>query len=410
MNRRVLMVAFNYPPSRGSSGVQRTLSFSRYLRDHGWDPIVLSADPCAYAETSDDQMSWIPEGMIVERPFARDAARHFALNGKYLGWTALPDRWVSWLLGAVPAGLRLIRRYRPEVLWTTQPTRTAHLIGMILHRLTGIPWISDFRDPMTTEGHPADPVERMICRWIERRTVTASARVVFTTPGAVRTYAGCYPALPGDKWRLIPNGYDERVFREAGQDLQPRRQGPFVLVHSGVLPSERDPRALFRALAALKREGRVCADTLRVVLRATRHDGLYRPMLAAYEIEDLVLLEPAIAYRDAVREMLQADGLLLLQGSSFNDQVPAKIYEYFRCGQPILALTDPAGESAATLQEAGSGMIVPLDREERIREAIPAFLAAARSGDGTDAATAASYSRETQTGLLARLLDEVAGA
>ena len=55
-------------------------------------------------------------------------------------------------------------------------------------------------------------------------------------------------------------------------------------------------------------------------------------------------------------------------------------------------------------------MIVPLDREERIREAIPAFLAAARSGDGTDAATAASYSHETQTGLLARLLDEVAGA
>ena len=38
--KRVLMIAFHYPPASVSSGIQRTLKFSAYLPELGWEPSV----------------------------------------------------------------------------------------------------------------------------------------------------------------------------------------------------------------------------------------------------------------------------------------------------------------------------------------------------------------------------------
>lgn len=162
MVKRVLMIAYHYPPVRGSSGVQRTLKFSRYLADYGWEPIVLTAHPRAYSGIGNDQLHEVPEHITVKRAFALDTARQLSFRGAYPGFLALPDRWVSWWLGAVPAGLNLIRKYKPTVILSTYPIATAHLIGLTLARLTGLPWIADFRDSMTEEAHPTDPNVRRI--------------------------------------------------------------------------------------------------------------------------------------------------------------------------------------------------------------------------------------------------------
>jgi hypothetical protein len=124
------MIAYHYPPFCGGSGVLRTLKFSRYLPEQGWRPIALSANPRAYPQCGEEQLSEIPRSAVVERAFALDTARHLAIRGAYARWLAQPDRWSSWWFGAVPAGLRLIRTYRPEVIWSTYPIPTAHLIGL----------------------------------------------------------------------------------------------------------------------------------------------------------------------------------------------------------------------------------------------------------------------------------------
>ncbi|HKQ60618.1 MAG TPA: hypothetical protein VJS92_04985, partial [Candidatus Polarisedimenticolaceae bacterium] len=159
--RRVLMIAFHYPPYRGSSSVHRTLAFSKYLGGCGWQPVVLSAHPRAYPQTGDEQLAEIPADVPVERAFALDSARQLALGGRYLRLSAVPDRWSSWALGAVPAGLALIRRHRPAALWSTYPIATAHWIAAALARLSGLPWIADLRDSMTEPGYPRDP-------WVRR--------------------------------------------------------------------------------------------------------------------------------------------------------------------------------------------------------------------------------------------------
>ena len=147
------MVVFHYPPVHGSSGVHRTLNFSRYLPQYGWEPIVLTVTSNAHAAVEPGE-SRIPPGVRVERAFALDTARDLAIKGAYLRALAVPDRWISWWPSGVAKGLSLLRRHRPRVIWSTFPIATAHLIALTLHRLSGLPWVADFRDPMT-ERDPA---------------------------------------------------------------------------------------------------------------------------------------------------------------------------------------------------------------------------------------------------------------
>src|SRR5262249_1754143 len=142
-----------------SSGAHRTTRFVRYLPQHGWSPVILSAHPRAFPPGA---RGVVPrdEPVPAVRAFALDTTRHLSMPGATLKLPALPDRWAPWWLGGVAAGLRAVRRHRPQVLWSTYPIATAHLIGLTLQRLTRLPWVADFRDPLTEDGYPPDRLTR----------------------------------------------------------------------------------------------------------------------------------------------------------------------------------------------------------------------------------------------------------
>ncbi len=414
MKRRVLLIAYHYPPIKHSSGIQRTLKFSAYLRENGWEPMVLTISSRAYEQVSDDQMAEIPEGILVERAFGLDTSRHLSIGGRYPGWLAQPDRWVSWLPGAVWRGMRMIRRQRPLVIMSTYPIATAHLIGMVLQRLSGLPWIADFRDSMTEPGYPRDPSTWRIHRRLEGAIVRRCVRAIFTTEGTRQMYADRYPEKAVSNWSVIENGFDEENFRDAESGFQPKplgQPGQLTLIHSGILyPQERDPKPFFVALRALKDSGEISAERLQVVLRATGSDELYRPMLSELGLTDIVKLAATVSYREALREMLQADGLLLFQASICNHQIPAKLYEYFRAGRPIFALTDPIGNTAVTLRAAAATDIVDIADVEDIVAGLRRFLDRLRAGTsaGVRPEVANVHSRRSRTRELATLLDRIA--
>jgi glycosyltransferase involved in cell wall biosynthesis len=408
------MIAFHYPPLRGSSGIQRTLKFTKYLPEFGWEPLVLTAHARSYASTSDDLMGEIENFPAVHRAFSFDSSRHLSVLGRYPKLCALPDRWVSWWLGAVPMGLQLIQKYQPAVIWSTYPIATAHLIGLSLSRLTGLPWIADMRDPMTDVDYPPDPLARRIYRWIEHKTVIHCTRVVLTTSGAMSDYKTRFPQTSPSRFHVIENGYDEENFVAAENLVVPvsREKRPFVLVHSGIIyPSERDPLHFFRALAAMLKQGLIFPDKLSVILRATAHDEYLQRLIDQYNIGDIVSLAPPIPYREALSEMLTADGLLILQAANCNNQIPAKLYEYLRTRRPILALTDPIGNTAATLLEAGIDTIAPLDSENDIIRELLRFLELGKKNEAPVASMEKilASSRRARTEELASLLGTIPG-
>jgi len=410
------MIAYHFPPIRVSSGIQRTLKFSRYLLDYGWKAQVLTVHPQAYNQVSDGQMNEIADEVYVKRVFALDTSRHLSIKGRYLGWMALPDRWVSWCFGGVVSGLLMIRKFKPKVIWSTYPIATAHLLGLILHRLTGIPWVADFRDSMTEEDYPANPRQRVIYRWIEEKTIKYCSKAVFTTPGAIEMYAERYPKVPQSRWVLIPNGFDEENFAGAEQSeaykkaLGNRDKDKIVLLHSGILyPEERDPSCFFKALADLREKGIIHPSKLKIVLRATGHDDLHSELIGANGLQDIVVLEPGISYEEALAEMLSVDGLLIFQASNCNHQIPAKLYEYLRAKKPIFALTDPIGDTASVLKAANVPYIVPLDNTETISNGFKQFLTDVEQGRAITVGeeTIKQHSRSSRTALLAKQLNSI---
>jgi glycosyltransferase involved in cell wall biosynthesis len=401
-----LMVAFHYPPCAGSSGIHRTLKFSRHLPAQGWRPVVLTAHPRAYERTGPEQLADIPPGTPVMRAFALDSGRHLAVRGRSLRATALPDRWASWWLGAVPAGLKLVRKHRPRVIWSTFPIATAHLIGLTLARMTGLPWIADFRDSMTEDHYPHHALTRRIYRSIERATVERAARIVFTAPSTLSMYRRRYPSLERSRCLVIPNGYDEDDFNDLPVWTYTAANGrPIRLLHAGlVYPEERDPRPFFRALSQLMKDGRLGPDVLRVDLRAAGSEQYFRALIQELELGDLVHLLPPLPYREALGECAAADALLILQAASCNHQIPAKVYEYLRIGRPMLALTAHEGDTAALLRETGGATVVSLHDEHAIAAALPGFLAAVRSAQHPlpEARLTSNYARHRQAIQLAQ--------
>lgn len=375
--------------------------------------MVLTVSPTAYEVSSPDQLKEIPQDMIVERAFGLDTSRHLAIGGKYLGFLAQPDRWISWWPGAVWTGMRMIRRYQPAAIMSTFPIATAHRIGLSLQKRSGLPWLADFRDSMTEPGYPRDPVTWAVQRRLEEQVVSHCSKALFTTEPTRRMYAERYPEQADAHWAVVENGFDEENFLDAEADLQTAplgAAGQITLLHSGVLyPIERDPKPFFAAIAALKRSGRITAGDLQVILRAPGSDGLYRPLIEELGIGDIIRIEPVIAYRDALREMLRADGLLLFQGSVCNHQIPAKIYEYYRAGKPILALVDPTGISASMLRDVGVPDIADIASAEHIATTLLGLLAALKEGrrHGVALDIAAGHSRKARSAELATLLNQL---
>lgn len=416
--KKILMIAFHYPPVHGSSGIHRTLNFSRYLSDYGWQPIMLTVTPGAYPRVRQEQVARIPPDVLVGRAPALDTARHLSIRGFYPRWLSLPDRWVTWWPTGVLKGLALIRRHRPDLLWSTYPIATAHLIGLTLHRLSGLPWVADFRDPMTEvdpvtgEEYPEDPTVRRVNGWVERPTVRHCAKAVLTTPGTKLMYATRYRKTEDSHWAIIANGFDEESFCQAQSKHGGKhsRDGQIVLVHSGTLyPSARDPRAFFAAVADLRHRKEISSSNLRIVLRDTGFDAIYRSYLKQLNIDDIVSLEDNLSYEEALAEMLDADGLLIFQARNCNWQIPAKVYEYLRAQRPILALTDRDGDTGNLLMAEGIDTIVPIDASDQIAQGLLEFLTKIRNNTAPVATRSGieRHSRRSRTQELAALLDSV---
>lgn len=267
---------------------------------------------------------------------------------------------------------------------------------------------------MAQDGYPADPATWQSFKAIEERALRQAAACVFTTPSAARTYKATYPEA-AHRIQVIENGYDEESFEGLDDEkltagaLNP---GQLTLLHSGIVyPSERDPTQFFEALANVLQSGKLPRDTLKVRFRAAVHDDLLQSLALKFGLQDVVELCPPIPYRDALAEMLRADALLVMQAANCNAQIPAKLYEYLRARKPILGLTDPEGDTAQALLQAGVTSVARLDSVTEIEACVISFVHDVLGGNSTLplADSVRNASRRSRAKLLADTLASLAG-
>jgi hypothetical protein len=267
---------------------------------------------------------------------------------------------------------------------------------------------------MAQEGYPENRLQWKAFKWIEDRIALRACAICFTSPSAITDFISKYPDLHNtNKLHLIENGYDEESFSEAENYVKApplNNKRPIILLHSGVVyPSERDPRPLFKALSNLKKNGSISSFTLKIVLRATGHDKLLSQLIASSELEDIIELAPPLPYIEALAEMLSVDGLIVLQASNCNFQIPAKLYEYIRTGKPIIGLTDKNGDTASILKRFPTHRVCDISLNEEIEIELVKFINQIRLGtdDSNSTTHRNEYSRKEQTRILAHLFNNI---
>lgn len=374
--KSLFMVAYHYPPEGASSGVLRTLKFSKYLPRHGWAPHVLTLRETFYPFRDDGLLRDVPPEAVIHRTRGFDISRHLAIKGHYPALLTVPDRFVSWVPFGVARALRVVRRSGIRALYSTSPPPTAHLIAAAVKRATGLPWIADFRDPWIEDGLYPTPgslryrvesrLERIVVRWADRLTVT--------TPYLRGDFLDRYPDLAPDKVRVIFNGYDEEDF--SGLE-PPTRSSRFEILHAGLVPADyRDPAPLLEAVASLIGEGRISRDLVRITfLGAGKYlqSPAFSKTVQHLGLDPVVQVPTRIPNRAIPRRLRQASCLLLLQASDdTRSLIPAKAFEYLRTGQPILALT-LEGATSDLLKEMEHCVAVSPSDHTRLRDVVAAL-------------------------------------
>lgn len=408
----VLMVSWLYPPAGGTSGVLRTLKFSKYLPASGWIPHVLTARTSLYYRKDETLLRDIPHEAQVHRTFAVDTGRHLSIRGRHPVSLAVPDRYVGWLPFAVPRGLRVIRQAGVRALYSTSPTPTAHLVAACLKAATGLPWVADFRDPWVEEGiHPPPGTWRSrLESALERQVLRRADRVSVTTPYMRGDFLARYPKLSADKVRVIYNGYDEEDFE--GLDA-PLRATRFEIVHAGLITQEfRNPLPLLRALASLIGDRLIPSRDAAITLLgagAWIESAEFAGLIKTLGLESVVQVIRRVPHREALRRLAGSAALLLLQASEdTRSLIPAKAFEYLRINRPILALT-LEGTTADLLKGMEHCHVLNPADEPGLRTTLLALYQLwQRSPEGVQVSRPIQrYSRRHLTGELAQLLDEL---
>jgi glycosyltransferase involved in cell wall biosynthesis len=404
--KRLLLIAFHFPPVQGSTGVTRTLAFARYLTRLGWDVTVLTVIPTAFERRLEDNYRLIPDDIQVHRAWAFDTKKAWSALGRYPRFLALPDRWQSWVLGGYIKGRSIIKDFQPHLIMSTYPLASAHLLGYLLHQASHIPWVAEFRDPMLQENYPNNRWERRAFSGIEKRVFRHADEVVVTTDGSRSYYAQRYPLFPVENISVISNGYDPEMFSSISRTpVSP--SGHLVLLHSGVLyPHERNPQAFFTAIKSLGEQGVLDRFEVQFHFRGSGNESAYEQTVEQLGISDYIKFTPNIPYVEALQEMSEASALMLFQADNCNDQIPAKAYEYMHIGKPILGLADPSGDTGKLLRKAGVRSIAKLENAAEIETVIRGFLEQLKDNCAYTVPKdfAMQYSREAQSKLLDKLL------
>jgi len=372
---KALIVSFYFPPA-GGGGVQRPLKLAQYLPAMGIETHVLAPDDPRWIHRDDGlrmpSQAWIhrsryvgvsggkPSEVLAGTQGLERAVTRARLQLRRL---VVPDENATWAVTAIPAGIRLVRDYGIDVVVSTSPPPSTHLIAAAIARATGVRWVADLRDSLVFHAHRrADTTATKAKAALHERV----ARLVASRADAIT----CVSEAISEETRsleprgpvvTIPNGAD---FDDvAGLERQPSER--FRITHTGSFFGRRDPRPFIQALAD---------SGLDVVARFLGDfRDADREWAAGLDLGDRLELLPYATRAESLALQRDSEALLLLipeADGRGRGVLSGKVFEYVAVGRPILAAVPPDGAAAELIRETGAGVVAPPDDPAAIREAL----------------------------------------
>ncbi|MDP4210826.1 MAG: glycosyltransferase family 4 protein [Bacteroidota bacterium] len=429
--KKVLIITYYWPPA-GGSAVYRWLKFSKYLRDFGWEPIVYTAENGEYAELDPENEKDIPaEITILKQPIWEpyDLYKKFigqkktekvnvgflsekkkpALAERISVWVRgnffIPDARCFWVKPSVKYLSAWLEKNPVDMVISSGPPHSMHLIAMALKKRFNLPWIADFRDPWTkidfyNELHLSALADRKHHR-LEKKVATTADHVV-TVGNQMRLE---FEEIGSNNVTVITNGFDtaDKIADKPAMDAK------FSIAHFGTVNKARNPELLWQVASELVAENEDLARDLEFKF-VGRLDQAVRESMQKYGLEKYLTKVDFLPHKEVIRMQYQSQVLLLLVNQTHNAGgiLTGKFFEYLAAERPILAIAPPTGDVADILTSAKAGKVVDFDDREGLKSALLAYFNDFKNSNlNVSPEGINSYSRFELTRKLAGIMDKI---
>ena len=364
--------------------------FAKYMGNFDVRPIVLTVKPDqASYRYMDESLSEHVAHIQTHRTRTRELLRIYSLlrtgsaskgipHGHVDGGRSLigrlgnfirsnffvPDARVGWKRFATKEGRRIIRNEKVDVIITTGTPHSTHLIGMILKKEFGLPWLADFRDPWV-ELYYNKELKRLPFAWRKdkrlERDVLRSADVVLSAgPSLSALLAGKLPEHDRSKFHHILNGYDAEMM----QGLMKQKQDRFTMTFIGLLTAHQPFTSILKALKRLSAQRDDFASRSTLAFAGTVEDQVFQEanVIAGLKVD----YRGRVSHKESLQMMMNSQ--LLLNALPETDEaqlfITGKMMEYLATGNPILCIGPLDGDAVALLQgTTNSSMFAKSDEQ-----------------------------------------------
>ncbi|HEY9166356.1 MAG TPA: glycosyltransferase family 4 protein [Candidatus Kryptonia bacterium] len=388
MENKVLIVSYYFPPM-GLSGVQRTLKFAKYLPNYGWEPTVLTVTPTAYYALDYDLLREVTESNIrTVRTNSLDPTRLFE-SGKpvkmpheklrnFLSGVSqtifVPDNKIGWKHDAMKAARKLLQEEQYNVILSTAPPYTCHLIGAALSKEFNIPLVLDYRDAWVDNPlhFYLTPFHKMSHQNMEKKVLRTSNRIITINRRIKELMIRRYRFLAYNDIAIIPQGYDPEDF-EVENELKLPHTDKMRITYAGTFYRNRTPKYFLRALSELLKEQPKLKDNIEAVFIGNfRKENL--ALVDSLGLKDVVKVFGYLDHKSTVRYLMTSDLLWLTIGNGRGEDMisTGKLFEYIGSRKPIIGLV-PDGIARNAILESGAGRAFNPDDVSGLKTALSDF-------------------------------------
>jgi glycosyltransferase involved in cell wall biosynthesis len=387
---KILLITYYWPPA-GGSGVQRWLHFSKYMAENGAELVVYCPSDASYAILDESLLTQVPKNIkVLQQPIFEPNHLLSFFGGKNKQSSAgflnpnpsffekqlqfiranyfIPDARKFWVKPSVSYLQKYLESQPVDVVITTGPPHSLHLIGLALKKSLNCKWIADFRDPWMEIDYfhqlplTAGSVEKH--RKMERE-VAKTADGIIVVGKSMQVYFQQF----NPNTEVITNGYDQ-VTSVAPVALDKK----FSITHIGMMNADRDPQVFWKVLSMLKEEIPGFAEDLQIKLIGKIASEV-RKNIYTYNLSESLIYIDYLPHHEVLRHQSSAQVLLLAVNKvpSAKGIITGKIFEYLQAGRPILAIAPTDGDLAEIIEQTHAGHTVDFEDAITLKKVIAAY-------------------------------------
>ena len=422
---KVLIITYYWVPA-GGSGVQRWLKFVKYLRDFGIEPMVFTVEDANYPIIDETLANDVPDGVEVirnpiwepndilsklKRKETKTSAGFLDANpstfGKLMQYIRanffMPDARKFWVKPSVKKIQEYLKINPVDVIITTGPPHSVHLIGLQLKQKLGVNWIADFRDPWTDIDYfhqlPLTDASKRKHQELEAKVLQQADISLVVGKTMQENYLKFSNSV-----KVITNGFDTELSSEVKQELDTS----FSITHIGLMNADRNPKTLWRVLAEISEEHPDFASDLEIKLIGKVADEV-DTQLEKYQFKTITKID-YVPHNEVQQYQRNSQVLLLAINKvpSAKGIITGKIFEYLQAKRPILAIGPENGDLAEILQQTNSGTIVDFENHQQLKKVVLDLYQQYKSGDlKVNSSGIEQYHRKQLTAELAETIKQV---